>query len=340
MICTFGLDPIAHALAEREATSDVVEAPNGARFAADRAILPELIRDLMAAREAARQRGDQHARQAIKIMMNSLYGVLGAGACRFFNPAVANAITGFGQQTLAWAREAFRAEGVAVLYGDTDSIFVALPEGVDGEALRARIEAAIAARIEAVYHRDSHLNLEFDALYRRFFLPRVRGGSGGSKKRYAGWDGQRLHSVGLESVRRDWPAVAGRLQTGMLERAFRDEPVVPFVREVVEAVREGTRDEELVYRKRIRKQSLDRYETNAPHVVAARKLGARAGSVVRYVMTPGGPHPLHPGEAPPADLDRTHYIERVLRPVAESILRELDESFDAVLGKPVQMNLL
>ena len=40
-------------------------------------------------------------------MRNALFGVLGSASCRFFDPQVANAITSFGQQTLAWTREAF-----------------------------------------------------------------------------------------------------------------------------------------------------------------------------------------------------------------------------------------
>ena len=58
-------------------------------------------------------------------------------------------------------------------------------------------------------------------------MPRVRGGGGGSKKRYAGSLAGRLDIVGLEAVRRDWPGVAGRLQRGLLERLFADEDTLP-----------------------------------------------------------------------------------------------------------------
>ncbi len=122
LIRTFGLDPLAHA----RAGDDAVEAPNGARFSRHEAILPAVIERFAERREAAKRRGDRHADQAIKIMMNAMFGVLGAGSCRFFDPAVANAITGFGQQTLSWTSDAFSEEGVPVLYGDTDSVFVQL----------------------------------------------------------------------------------------------------------------------------------------------------------------------------------------------------------------------
>ena len=59
----------------------------------------------MSRRDEAKCRGERHADQAIKIMMNALFGVLGAASCRFFDPAIANAITGFDQQILHWSRD-------------------------------------------------------------------------------------------------------------------------------------------------------------------------------------------------------------------------------------------
>src|SRR5690606_4897319 len=300
LIRTFQLDPLAHALAaiDPEAARDPIVAPNGARFARAGAILPGLIERYMAARAAARARGDRHADQAIKIMLNALFGVLGAPSCRFFDPAIANAITGFGQQTLRWTADAFAEAGVPVLYGDTDSVFVATPrERV--EALRARVEAAVGERIRREVRVEPKLELEVDAFYERLWLPRVRGGAAASHKRYAGWADGRLVVVGLESVRRDWPAVARRLQLGLLERLFTDQPLAPFAREVAERVLAGELDEELVFVKRIRKGSTDRYTaTTPPHVQAARKLaaaGIEPGPVVRYVLTAGGPEPVLPG---------------------------------------------
>ncbi|MCP3987238.1 MAG: DNA polymerase II [bacterium] len=347
LIRTFHLDPLAHA---RAAESDPA-APNGARFSRDEAILPDVIRHFMERRDAAKARGDRHADQAIKLMMNAMFGVLGAASCRFFDPDIANAITGFGQQTLHWTRDAFEETGHRVLYGDTDSVFVELPEGL--EALRAhalalelreRVENRIAERIRDTYGLEPQLVLELEKIFTRLMLPRVRSGRSGSKKRYAGWIGSKddgeLVIVGLESVRRDWPDVAHRLQQGMLERLFTDREVVPFVAQLVKQVRAGTLDSELIYAKRLRKGALDNYKTNAPHVVAARKLGRRVGSTIRYVITRRGPEPTPPGTTIPEDLDRSHYVEKVLRPVAEAIFELTDHSFDEAIGNPTQMRLL
>jgi DNA polymerase-2 len=346
LIRTFQLDPLAHA----EAGSDAVEAPNGARFSRSEAILPKVIERFMTSREAARRRRDRHGDQAIKIMMNALFGVLGAASCRFFDPAVANAITHFGQQTLHWTRDEFREAGVRVIYGDTDSVFVQLGEGGDGEAgavraeaeaLRERVQERIGARIREQYGVEPRLELELEKVYEHFFLPRVRGGRSGSKKRYAGWLDGHLDVVGLEAVRRDWPAVAGRLQRGLLERLFTGGDTIGFAREVVRQVREGEADAELVYAKRVRKGSLDRYTASTPpHVQAARKAGGRAGPVVRYVLTHHGPEPILPGDPIPPGIDHVHYVEKVLRPVAEAILAPQGLGFDEVLGDPQQLALL
>jgi DNA polymerase-2 len=356
LIRTFALDPLAHARAGAAA----VTAPNGARFSPRDAILPTILERFRERREDAKARGDRHADQAIKIMMNALYGVLGAASCRFFDPEVANAITGFGQQILHWTRDAFEGAGVAVLYGDTDSVFIQLPEAPDraaleaaADALRTRIETDVATRIEATYGVPSRLELELEKIFDLLLLPRVRGGRGGgrrsargtsgsagSKKRYAGWADGKLVVVGLEAVRRDWPDLAHRLQEGMLERLFTGRDPAPFVREVVEDLRAGRCDAELVYVKRLRKGALDRYAANAPHVQAARKAARIPGGVIRYVITRTGPEPVLPGQPVPRAIDHPHYVEKVVQPVADSILEVIGSSFDEAMGAPTQMQLL
>jgi len=340
LIRTFNLDPLANARAGEAA----IEAPNGARFSRSEAILPGVIREFTERRDQAKENENDEADQAIKIMMNALFGVLGAASCRFFNPEIANAITSFGQQTLHWTREAFEEEGVQVLYGDTDSVFVQLQGEEQGEAelLRDRVQRCIAERIRRQYRVEPQLELELEKIFERLLLPRVRGGRGGSKKRYAGWVKGRLVIVGLESVRRDWPRIAHRLQEGMLERLFTDREVLPFVKELAEGMRAGRLDDELIYVKRIRKGSLDRYTaTTPPHIRAARKAGGAAvGPVIRYVITGNGPEPILPGRPLPSGIDRRHYLERVLRPVADAILSEIGQSFDEALGVPQQLTLV
>ena len=101
------------------------------------------------------------------------------------------------------------------------------------------------------------------------------------------------------------------------------------------------RDRELVIRKRLRKGSAERYTaTTPPHIQAARKAGGAVDRVVRYVNTHTGPEPVLPGRPFPTDLDYGYYLEKVLRPLADSILQPLDSSFDEALGRPRQLSLL
>ena len=235
-----------------------------------------------------------------------------------------------------------------MLYGDTDSVFVALdPDEPYQRAcavaaeLRDRVQARISHQVRETYRVEPRLDLELELVYERFFQPSVRGGTQGSKKRYAGWVAGAVRVVGLEAVRRDWAAVARRLQLGLLERVFTDQPSLPFVREIVRQVREGELDAELVIRKGLRKGSVERYTGRTPpHVEAARRAGGAVGREVRYLVTHSGPEPVLPDRPLPADIDREHYVEKVLRPIADAILPHVGESFDEALGRPRQLSLL
>lgn len=346
LIRTFNLDPISRAPADA-AESAVLAAPNGARFVREpRGILPELLDRLMDEREAAKVGGQAVKANAIKILMNSFYGVLGSTASRLFAPDVANAITSFGQAVIQWAAEAARAAGFEVIYGDTDSLFVHVPGRSAGEALaeaevlRGVIGEAVQQRIGTDYGCESRLELVFEKLYHRFFLPEIRGGKVGSKKRYAGLlrdaSGEHIEFVGLEAVRRDWSEVSKRFQRELMQRVFHAQPVEAFVAGFVEQLRAGTYDADLVYRKAVRKP-LDAYtKTTPPHVQAARKLGDASGRIVAYVVTRNGPEPIERLTAPP---NYEHYIDHQIAPVADAVLHMLGKSFDAIVPRKGQMSL-
>ncbi len=346
IIRTFNIDPLTHV---RHPAPDLpaVRAPNGADFRRDvPGIIPQLLTGLAAEREQAKRAGNAVKANAIKILMNSFFGVLGAGASRLFSPDVANAVTHFGQHLIRCAAEYAERAGHEVLYGDTDSLFVYPgepdPERAQrlAERLRAEIGAAVAARVRTEFGCESVLELEFEKLYRRFFLPEVRGGKVGSKKRYAGLiveDGQEeIEFVGLESVRRDWSEVSKRFQRGLLQLVFHDQPVEQFIRSFVADLHAGRFDDELTYKKAVRKD-LDAYtKTTPPHVKAARKQGVTGGRIIAYVMTLNGPEPIGDLSAAP---DYTHYVEHQIAPIADAVLRFLGTDFDSVVQTKKQLAL-
>lgn len=349
LIRTFNLDPLTLVPEGAPlADEDVVRMPNGAAFRRQPpGILPDLVARLATERERAKREGRKVAAHALKILMNSLFGVLGSPACRFFSPAIANAITTAGQYVIRRAAEAAAALGTEVIYGDTDSLFIHLGPGepeqalARGEQARAAIAAAVAAGIRRDFGCESTLELELEKLYRRFLLPEVRSGQGGSKKRYAGFavgpgGGEQLECVGLEAVRRDASEVCRRFQRELLDLVFHDRPVRDYVRTFVADLRAGRYDDLLAYRKAVRKPLAAYTKTTPPHVRAARRAGGTEGRVVAYVITANGPEPVGHTTAPP---DYQHYIDRQLRPVADSILGFLGTSFDELAGARHQLRL-
>ena len=340
---TFNIDPLAF-VAGVGTGEDVIRTTTGAAFRRGKAILPGMLDRLAEAREVAKSADDDIASQAIKILMNSFYGVLGTSACRFHNPAIANAITGQSRHFLLWSKTWFEAEGYDVLYGDTDSLFVlsGLVESREayarGQDLARTVNAAIACHIRETWDVESRLELEFEKLYTRLFLPSVRHGTAGARKRYTGvpYGGDTVEFVGMEVVRRDWTDLAKTVQRELYARLFADAPVDDYLAQVVHDVRGGTFDDALVYRKGLRK-SLDSYTANTPpHVAAARKSRSDPGRVISYVMTRNGPEPI---DNITAELDREHYVQRQVRPVAEPVLDTFGMSFEQAIGDDRQMEL-
>ncbi|HXV74789.1 MAG TPA: DNA polymerase II, partial [Candidatus Polarisedimenticolaceae bacterium] len=344
VIRTFQIDPLGY-VARPAAGDDLIVAPNGAAFRREHGVLPALLDQLMPRRERAKARGDRVTSQAIKILMNSFYGVLGTSACRFASAALANAVTGFGRELLLWAKACVERDGQRVIYGDTDSLFVLA--GTDDAAraraiadrLAERINGELARFVADNYRVDSRLRIEFERLYLRMLLPRLRGRTSGARKRYVGLvDGAAPTVVftGMEVVRSDWTALARSVQRELYERLFGDRPVDAYLRETVAQLRAGAHDGELVYRKRLRRP-LDSYVSSTPpHVAAARQLARAPRHRVSYVMTVSGPEPIERHRSP---IDHEHYVQKQLRPVAEPVLDLLGLDFDRVVGDPRQLPL-
>ena len=93
-----------------------------------------LIDDLWAARDAAKAAGNAPMSQAIKIIMNAFYGVLASNGCRFYDPRLASSITRRGHEVLKRSKTFMEELGYQIIYGDTDSLFVALDENLSVEA--------------------------------------------------------------------------------------------------------------------------------------------------------------------------------------------------------------
>ncbi|HYK87476.1 MAG TPA: DNA polymerase II [Acidobacteriota bacterium] len=345
VVRTFEIDPLGN-LPEPDAAEDPIIAPNGAAFRRERGILPRILDDLFPRRDKARAEGDQVASHAIKILMNSFYGVLGTPACRFASPELANAITGFGREILLWSKNRIEMSGYEVLYGDTDSLFVLSgltdPESAQelGGRLASDLNRDLAEHVRRTWRVESRLELRFERLYLRFLLPAVRHGTGGARKRYAGLIEERGKTqvvfTGMEAVRRDWTELAKQVQRELYLRLFSDRPVEDYLRGVVKEVRAGHLDELLAYRKAVRKELNSYTASTPPHVAAARKMRERRGSLVAYYITENGPEPA---EDRRSRMDYEHYVQKQVRAVAEPVLGLLGLDFNEIAGDDPQLKL-
>ncbi|GAA3533488.1 DNA polymerase II [Zobellella aerophila] len=350
IIRTFKIDPLGLVLGLQEA--DAIPGFRGGQFSRHRHFLPAIIEALWQQRDHAKRQQDGPRSQAIKILMNSFYGVLGSGGCRFYDTRLASSITLRGhdimQQTAAWIEQ----QGHRVIYGDTDSVFVLLAGNHDeasasaeGRRLAGLVNDGWQATLAEQFRLQSHLELQFETYYSRFLMPTIRGREQGSKKRYAGLsvkDGRvSLIFKGMETVRSDWTPLAQWFQTRLYRLVFEDRDPSDFVRTALAQTLAGERDAELVYRKRLRRPLALYVKSQPPQVRAARladEHNARLGRPlryqqkghIRYLITLNGPEPE---EYRRSAIDYQHYIDRQLKPVADAILPFVGLSFEALTGR-------
>lgn len=155
---------------------------------------------------------------SVKLVANVMYGYAGASySGRMPSADVADAIVQTGRATLVAARhmiERQRPEWRArVLYGDTDSLFVALPGRSAADA--ARLGREIAAAVTASNPRP--VTLRLDKVYHPAVLL--------AKKRYFGWlhtaAGRLFDAKGIETVRRDGCPLVARILRESTEVLFK-----------------------------------------------------------------------------------------------------------------------
>ena len=357
IIRTFLVDPVGlaeGATADVEAGADLqsgpVPGPESTLFSRHKHCLPDIVTTLSNARDEAKLKRNQPLSQALKLLMNSFAGVLGASECRFFNPKLVSAVTLRGHEVMKLTRTLVEQRGYQVIYGDTDSIFIWLKRphaNAEAHAVAARLVQEINAwwtrKLREEQQLENFLEIEFDTHYAKFFMPTIRGSEVGSKKRYAGLSvdeegREEMVYRGLEMARSDWTPLARQFQEGLLSRIFHCEPYRDFVVDYSKSMLDGQMDGLLIYRKRLRHR-LDAYEVNVPPQVRAARLADahnaklnrpqqyQRGGWIQYVMTQSGPEPL---EARHSRIDHDHYLVKQLQPIADAILLPLGDSFQAL----------
>ncbi len=342
LIRTFNIDPSSYLEKKKRGA---IESPNKAYFDSKDGILQEIIPTLWAARDKTKEKKDEIGRYAIKILMNSFFGVLANPNCRFYNTKIANAITHFGQELIKQTAKMVEEKGHRVIYSDTDSIFIDTKVDTEkkaeeiGKKLEKEINSFYKKHIKEKYNRTSYLELEYEKLYTRFMMPKIRGSEEGAKKRYAGLlkknGKEKLDIVGLESVRGDWTEAAKEFQLELLDRIFHKKEVTKFVKKFVDDLMKGKYDDKLIYRKSLRK-GIEGYKVNPPHLKAAKKLKKVESSTIEYYITTDGPEPIQNQKH---KINYDHYIKKQIKPIAEAVLDFFDTNFDELIEGKKQTKL-
>lgn len=363
IIKTFNIDPASYL--RKHKTKDSVSAPNGVYFKNSDGILPEIIGKLHGAREKAKKEHRELSSHAIKVIMNSFWGVLASPNCRYFDFDMASSITGFARQVIQLTAKKIEEKNLKVIYQDTDSCFVetnleknkANKLAID---LQEYINNFYQDYVKENYGRKSYLDLQFAKQYLSLMIPALRikksakkkakkiaesedgkeEETKAAKKRYAGLiekDGkEELEITGLEAIRGDWTDAAQEFQKELLMKIFHKEEIFSFIKSYIKKIKSGNLDKQLIYRKSIRK-NLDEYtKITPPHVKAARLLDHLDSNIIEYCITTDGPEPIQKLKH---KLDYDHYIEKQIKPIANQILALFNKEFDDLIKDNKQAKL-
>jgi len=230
-------------------------------------LVPHLLEQLMQSRDRhkaalaeARTAGDEaeaflqdQLQYAVKILMNSFYGVFASSFYRFTHPDLGASITEWARHNIRGIIAQVEEDGHEVVYSDTDSIFVRSPvdkqapikrpdEGDDslGEWEVAKSDTLrFGERLADRFTREG-AELEFETALSAFF-------SHGAKKRYVGrvvWPREEMLIRGYEVRRTDSFALLTRTMTEMFEMILDGEEwaAVEMTKSVIDDVKERSTD--------------------------------------------------------------------------------------------------
>lgn len=257
-------------------------------------VVPALLDDLAKFRKnakklmaAAHKEGDEFkealydaSQKAYKVVMNSVYGFLGAS--KGFIPCVpiAASVTATGRIMIdIAARRAIELlPGSEVVYGDTDSIMVRmkLPEGKDQKNINDHFEVAkwLASEITKEYKAPN--DLEFEKIYYPYILY--------SKKRYAALKFEdpaekgKLDVKGLALVRRDFSPITREILKESLDTILYSKDTPTAVKETQEKIRKVLFNEYSMEKFVMSKTLRTGYKNELqPHLTVANKILQRTG---------------------------------------------------------------
>jgi DNA polymerase I len=281
-----------------------IVAPSGAKFLSpDKrvGILPKILSDLMRQRDEVKaqmkittdeveKRYLNGLQEAVKVLMNTFYGVFASSFYRFTDKNIGAAITSFARDNVKRIITDVGNEGISVIYSDTDSVFMQSPVNDLEGSVNFGKEMAKRFTTEGG-------TLEFEKLLEPLF-------SHGKKKRYVGrivWPtkSEELLVRGYEIRRSDSFELQSRLLMDLFEKILdeKNDEATALVKSVVKDTMQKNVDiSELVISRTCRE--FDKYvkEDNMSNVQAAKKMIEKGydfipGMKVSWIVTDGSATP-------------------------------------------------
>lgn len=278
---------------------------------------------------------------ALKTVANAMYGYMGFARSRWYCLECAAKITALGREYIKQSINVATKAGFNVLYGDTDSLMIALGKKKieDAEKFMASINKKLPGIME----------LEMQGFYPiGLFVSKKQDIEKGAKKKYALIDEHGSMVIkGFEYVRRDWSEIAKRTQMDVLNAVLRDkskEKAFDITRNIIKNLQSQKvpLEDVTIYTQLTRK--LESYESIGPHVAAALKAQKKgqkfeAGHIVKYIITKGEgsisdrSYLSSDVAKEKLEYDPEYYINNQVIPAVEKIFEVLGYSKEELVGK-------
>jgi len=273
--------------------------------------------------------------QALKVILNASYGVMGAEIFPLYFLPAAEATTATGRHIILSTINNCKESGIEVLYGDTDSLFVKKPTPKQIEDIITKAKM------------DHNVELEIEKEYRYVVLS-------GRKKNYLGvTKNGKVDVKGLTGKKSHTPPFIKTLFYELLDILSEIKTVEEFERaknkisdKITECARKVQAKEiplqDLAFNVMISKAPRDYTKTVPQHIRAAKQLESireiKKGDKISYVkiLNKPGVRPIE--MARKSEIDTSKYMEFMERTL-DQLTSSMDLDFDIILGKPKQTGL-
>ncbi|TLX81545.1 MAG: DNA-directed DNA polymerase I [Thaumarchaeota archaeon] len=273
--------------------------------------------------------------QALKVILNASYGVMGAEIFPLYCLPVAEATTAVGRYTILETIEKCKSVGIEVLYGDTDSLFLKGPT-------KDQIKAVVS------WAKDQFgVDLDLDKEYRYVVLST-------RKKNYLGVqkDGK-VDVKGLTGKKSHTPPFIRTLFYEILEILSKVKTTQEFVESkerISNMIAQYAKKlkakqislSELAFNVMISKAPSEYVKTVPQHIRAAKLLEQireiKKGDIISYVKIINKPGVKPVELAKPDEIDSAKYME-FMENTFDQILSSMDLDFATLIGAPKQTGL-